>query len=111
MGQVQDNYGPNPEPYPIKLERCQKGGDGWKAAISGNDPASIPNTIREVDKVVGIAQSSVTFIREEAKTPNVQKSPPFRARMHRHCRYFGIERGDTALASSLRRWILDAPPN
>ena len=77
MGQVQDNYGPNPEPYPIKLERCQKGGDGWKAAISGNDPASIPNPIREVDKVVGIAQSSVTFIREEAKRQMCRKAHRF----------------------------------
>jgi hypothetical protein len=37
MGQILDNYGPNPEPYPIKLERCQKRGDGLEVAIMDKD--------------------------------------------------------------------------
>jgi hypothetical protein len=42
-------YGPNPEPYSIKVEKGQKGGYAWEISVKGGDINAILSQIIEID--------------------------------------------------------------
>ena len=49
MEQVQHNYGPNPEPFSLKIERGQKGTYAWEIGIKGSEPSVMLEQIKAID--------------------------------------------------------------
>ena len=49
MEQVQHIYGPNPEPFSLKIERGQKGTYAWEIGIKGSNTSVMLEQIKAID--------------------------------------------------------------